>query len=371
MQLRALGFRISIDDFGTGYSSLSYLRHFPVDALKIDRSFVRGLRADDDSTAIIRSMTSMARQLALHVVAEGIEREEHVPLLRALDCDSGQGYLFARPLSAEAAAETLKKGIPPLQSAATDTAAAPEARAAATVDTTRTRTTRDGKSTWTLPLVRLFTLQGQGVAIAMAIISVVALAGLANRFAGPWASPSAAPVIGTSPTAATSPAATTATPATATTAASTVIAPKAPDAKRKSTVASGTPQTPHEAVKAPARVNDASTADRLISPGSTKPESPRRSWRVEHLHRFGHCEGRLTASHNGLIFAPENDADDAFTLAHEDYRSSADGGTLTIRTAGKTYRFKLLGVPSSHDASRAIKNLADTLTHARAGKSID
>ena len=101
MQLRALGIRISIDDFGTGYSSLVYLRQLPVDTLKVDRSFVLGMRTHDESAAIIGTVTRMARQLGLHVVAEGIEREEQVALLRSLHCESGQGYLFARPLDVD------------------------------------------------------------------------------------------------------------------------------------------------------------------------------------------------------------------------------------------------------------------------------
>ena len=113
MHLRALGIRISIDDFGTGYSSLSYLRQLPVDTLKVDRSFVLGMRTHDESAAIIGTVTRMARQLGLHVVAEGIEREEQVPLLRSLHCEFGQGYLFARPLDVDAATEILKAGLPP------------------------------------------------------------------------------------------------------------------------------------------------------------------------------------------------------------------------------------------------------------------
>jgi EAL domain-containing protein (putative c-di-GMP-specific phosphodiesterase class I) len=120
-QLRALGIRISIDDFGTGYSSLSYLRQLPVDTLKVDRSFVLGMRTHDESAAIIGTVTRMARQLGLHVVAEGIEREEQVALLRSLHCESGQGYLFARPLDVDVATEMLKTGVPLPRAVGTDT----------------------------------------------------------------------------------------------------------------------------------------------------------------------------------------------------------------------------------------------------------
>ncbi len=91
----------------------SYLRQLPVDTLKVDRSFVLGMRTHDESAAIIGTVTRMARQLGLHVVAEGIEREEQVPLLALFHCESGQGYLFARPLDVDVATEILKTGVTP------------------------------------------------------------------------------------------------------------------------------------------------------------------------------------------------------------------------------------------------------------------
>jgi diguanylate cyclase (GGDEF)-like protein len=95
--LKELGIRLAIDDFGTGYSSLSYLKRFPVDTLKIDRSFVDGLGVDSQDTAIVRSIVALAKALGLSVTGEGIETSVQSAELRELDCDRGQGYLFARP----------------------------------------------------------------------------------------------------------------------------------------------------------------------------------------------------------------------------------------------------------------------------------
>ena len=97
-QLKRMGFRISIDDFGTGFSSLNYLRHFPLDVLKIDQSFVRELFDDGAALAIIESIIALARSLGMRTVAEGVETAEQRSILESRGCDILQGYLISRPL---------------------------------------------------------------------------------------------------------------------------------------------------------------------------------------------------------------------------------------------------------------------------------
>jgi EAL domain-containing protein (putative c-di-GMP-specific phosphodiesterase class I) len=106
--LRSLGVRLSIDDFGTGQSSLGYLKTLPVDSLKIDRSFVDGLGADPDDSAIVAAVVHMGHALGLTVTAEGIETPLQLSELRSLGCDLGQGFYFARPQPSEIAAALVR-----------------------------------------------------------------------------------------------------------------------------------------------------------------------------------------------------------------------------------------------------------------------
>jgi EAL domain-containing protein (putative c-di-GMP-specific phosphodiesterase class I) len=110
--LRASGIQLAVDDLGTGYSSLSYLRKFPIDALKIDQSFIRQITTAPDETTIVTAVISMGRSLKLRVVAEGVETQEELAFLQARKCDEAQGYYFSRPVVPEQFAKLLEKGIP-------------------------------------------------------------------------------------------------------------------------------------------------------------------------------------------------------------------------------------------------------------------
>ncbi|MGE8098776.1 GGDEF/EAL domain-containing response regulator [Pseudomonas fluorescens] len=94
--IKALGVRLAIDDFGTGYSSLSYLRRFPVDVLKIDQSFIRGLSSENNDAALVSAIISLGKSLNLNIIAEGVETLEQLDFLKALQCEEGQGYFFSK-----------------------------------------------------------------------------------------------------------------------------------------------------------------------------------------------------------------------------------------------------------------------------------
>lgn len=108
--LKAMGVQLSIDDFGTGYSSLNYLKHFPIDAIKIDRSFIAEVDCNSDDAAITEAILSMAHSLKLRVVAEGVEKGAQLTFLKELDCDAAQGFLLAAPMPADKLGEFLKRG---------------------------------------------------------------------------------------------------------------------------------------------------------------------------------------------------------------------------------------------------------------------
>ncbi len=110
LELKAMGVHLAVDDFGTGYSSLSYLRKFPIDALKIDQSFIHQNTTTPDEAAIVSAVIAMGRSLKLRVVAEGVETLEELMVLQGLQCDEAQGFYFSRPVAAAQFADLLQKG---------------------------------------------------------------------------------------------------------------------------------------------------------------------------------------------------------------------------------------------------------------------
>src|ERR1700730_11556060 len=110
--IKALGVHLAIDDFGTGYSSLAQIKRFPIDTIKIDRSFIREIPRDEEDMAITRAIIAMGRSLSLTVVAEGVETKEQQSFMRQFACDEIQGFYFSRPVTPEAFADLLRSHVP-------------------------------------------------------------------------------------------------------------------------------------------------------------------------------------------------------------------------------------------------------------------
>ncbi|NET50165.1 MAG: EAL domain-containing protein, partial [Merismopedia sp. SIO2A8] len=109
LRLKKMNLTLSIDDFGTGYSSLSYLHRFPTDILKVDRSFVSRMENGEEDAEIVKTIITLGHNLGMAVVAEGVETASQLSMLRELQCEYGQGYFFAKPMSAKDAAELLER----------------------------------------------------------------------------------------------------------------------------------------------------------------------------------------------------------------------------------------------------------------------
>ncbi|MBT7371776.1 MAG: EAL domain-containing protein, partial [Gammaproteobacteria bacterium] len=108
-QLTTMGIKIAVDDFGTGYSSLSYLQQFPINTLKIDKSFVSSINVNEEATSIVDAIIAMAKGLKLNLIAEGVENDPQLEYLKELGCEAIQGYLFGKAEGAERTKEILER----------------------------------------------------------------------------------------------------------------------------------------------------------------------------------------------------------------------------------------------------------------------
>jgi EAL domain-containing protein (putative c-di-GMP-specific phosphodiesterase class I)/GGDEF domain-containing protein len=334
LQLRAIGVRVSVDDFGTGHSSLAYLRQFPLHSLKVDRSFVRGIEDNRDMASIVSAVTTMAQQLGLRVVAEGIEKEEQLGLLRALGCEYGQGYLLSRPLDAAAAASLLTTGLPLRQDVPLAGTAA--AMLASLTPAPHLTSRRRG------PDVRW--LYG-----AAAAVILLMSAGLPRPFAGESEreeTPVSPPGGRSTDIALPMPPAleAVATPA------STAPRIASPTARASSTLA---PRR-DAAVAPPAPADNAAIAPLSVT-----------SLRVVHQHRLGSCRGQLVVSRDGVAYVPENDGDveDGFSLKYTQFLDELGGDSLRITSNHRDYRFRVDG--SSSDGREQLQRLATAMARFR------
>ena len=323
MELRAVGVRICVDDFGTGYSSLAYLRQFPIDTLKIDRSFVRGMVTNKDTAEIVAGVMNLSKQLGLRVVAEGVEDEDQCDHLRALNCHAGQGHLFAKPLDLEGAVEVLKTGLAPRPERRRETMAVPK-----------------GETIFPQLFVRGRRLVTRRVASFAAAIVALLSAGVLSvvKIIEPASSDPVMP------------------PAPTITRDRTVEPPAAPSAAPVTTKEVARVQAPARLPAPRAGASSPSLAAASAKVAQTRPLD------VVHLHRLGDCRGQLDVSRDGVAFLSQHDSD-TFTLTFAEFLHALSDDTLTLKSATKTYRFKAAG-PGS-DGARKLREFADRIARAR------
>jgi diguanylate cyclase (GGDEF)-like protein/PAS domain S-box-containing protein len=332
MELRSIGVRISIDDFGTGYSSLAHLRQFPVDALKFDRSFMRGIETRQDSAAIVGTLTDMAMQLGLQVIAEGIENEQQLALLRSLRCHAAQGYLFARPLDEAKATEILSTGLAPRVPVAKR-----RKRSVTLASVGKWRQASAGTWGWAAAAV-----------IALLAIGMLSTLPVALEQTG-------APELPDPPAIPSTPSSRLVTPPRAerapamTSGPSAPLRANAPDSPRTQVAPSpetGAAPTASTAVESPLFGFPAAPA--VLATAPPRIETPfagatSLSIHVMHYHRVGHCDGRLVATRAGMAFVPDSKTSrDGFELKYNEFVHIVQDDTLTIKSTTRTYRFKAI-----------------------------
>ena len=351
LQLRAIGVRVSVDDFGTGHSSLAYLRQFPLHSLKVDRSFVRGIEGSRDMASIVSAVTTMAQQLGLRVVAEGIEKEEQLGLLRALGCEFGQGYLFSRPIDADAATALLTAGLPDRETHALDDDAkamlaslAPAPHLAARGRTAAVR--------W-LYVAAALTIVWMSVGMPRPFENTSSIDGVApGAVAGSSGARSADIAL---PVPVESPAAVVAARPTA------PARSNAPVPRSTSTAGSS---VTHAAAAAPSSSAPGILDSRSFAAGAAVPISLT-SLRVIHQHRLGSCRGQLVVSRDGVAYVPEDDGPgkDGFRLKYTQFLDELNGASLRITSNNRDYRFKVAA--SSGNEHEQLERLVTAIAKFR------
>jgi diguanylate cyclase (GGDEF)-like protein len=338
MQLRSLGIRISVDDFGTGHSSLTRLRQFPIDCLKVDRALIRGMETSSEMTAILGSITDMARQLALQVVVEGVENGAQLALLQSVHCEYVQGFVFSKPLDGARATALLEQGTSLAPAVDMGPAMADVPLAAASTVT---------RGRWPNPRYIAATALLSVAAVTAAVLVLRDV--IDGSFDGGAVSAPAAASLGVSTPAGATSGATAEpanTPAPATPRAVTAAPLSVAATTTAKVISAGEANTSF-----PASGDTAARAtvgrQTLSRPGASEANPAR----VVHQHRLGSCRGVLTASTQGLQFEPEGPASkDAFTFGYGNFVHGLDGETLVVKTSDRTFRFRSVNTNGASDS---------------------
>lgn len=405
MQLRVMGAKIGLDDFGTGHSSLSYLHQFPADFLKIDRSFVLGIETRRDKMEIVRSITGLADQLGLHVIAEGIENEEQLALIRSLNCEYVQGFLFSKPVNCEKAAEMLRTGLPqqPVSRSEEKPALRKNESLAGTGPSLiahRLSIAPGLHPEGGLPEAqerRGLPWKSSTLYIVSAALTLLMATGLVARFnlgIRPPSPSASKPALQNA--AQERPVETTNGPE------AQCLLPDAVPLKSAPTAAKSSGVEPKEGVPAESNTRNlaratsgnnatresgrSGTSTRNSAPPAHEPLAfslpaapPGASTRnpappanepltyslpVVHQHVLGGCRGILIVSQEGVSFVPDKDKD-AFSLKYDELLCALSGDNLTIKSDAKTYRFKAANVTGKDENRAQLKKVIESIARFR------
>lgn len=302
MQLRIMGARIALDDFGTGYSSLSRLCRFPLDYVKIDRSFVMGLESGSDTRDVVQAICKLAHTLGLRVIAEGIETPNQLESMRRLDCECGQGFWFSRPVGSEAAEKLLKHGLPQLSGNGALPAMKNEGNRAAKTTARKNRTAAAAR---------------KQVLIAASALTMILTLGILARFKPAPSSRQASAV-----------------PANFKVPAKAPLLSERPEPRPSS-------NRPAAAASRLPAAGNAGLPESSLPKAEKKTIAPAQyAFAVKHDHTLGGCKGTLKLTRNAISFTSEN-SKCSFSTSPSQCSCSVKNDQLTIEARSQKYRFKL------------------------------
>jgi diguanylate cyclase (GGDEF)-like protein/PAS domain S-box-containing protein len=347
MQLRVLGARVGLDDFGTGYSSLAHLRRFPLDYLKIDFAFIKSIETSKDSLEIIRTIIVLARQLGLRVIAEGIENPGQLELLRSLQCDYGQGFLFSRAIESGTATSLLLNGPASVEVEASN--ASPEDDSIPRVFKWR----------WFALRKMVLLLCGAGILLGLG------LAFRMNRLPA-RATPTVSPTLKAQTEKIAEPAELPLK--------DKEIPVPAPQKKIavKPAIGISKPRAPAAIPTSPqltvAEKNTREEPAKTI--GEIKETSPSAicEFRAVHGHVLGSCTGILKFDRDSVSFVSEK-GKDSFYLKNQEYSYLLDRDWLVIKAGSAVFRFKSAAARDKTENRSQLSDLYQTITNLHQGSS--
>ena len=343
MQLRVMGVQVGLDDFGTGYSSLAYLRRFPLDFLKIDYTFVHSLETNPDNQKILRTISSLAHLLGLRVIAEGIETKTQLEMIRTLDCEYAQGFLFSRPVSSDGAELLLTRdllqrsnaegrNVETVQCAAAAVGGPEDGLPVAVPDPDPLEPAAKRKKNG-------FSRRSWAIVTGLTALLLIMLGSWLAKF----------DLLTSPPVAYSSPPG----------------PDKAPDISSKAAASEPSVEKPAVQEVKKRAPQSAVLKTRPPAPKPAKQEPASYSYPVIHDHLLGSCSGVLQASRDTLSFVSEKQAD-SFTFNYGECSYDLVGDKLKVIAGSKTYNFKSANARTKEENRSQLRDIVQGISRFQA-----